>query len=236
MSKGKESNPRSSKSPTSKVSTPEDGVGKRIQQKRTEYGWSQSVLATRTKLADVNGEGISRTVISGYETGEYKPGAREIRVLCETLKVSPNWLLYDREAPFEALQPSMEMTTLRPNEHEAGVPMRMAFAISMLEPHERDALYSLVLSMAGRKLGDRKLSSLLYSASLISDAVLKKLKEDYADIFEGRSLSDALEKVALEMSEAMLTNWGNRLNLEEDDGEQGLVLKGGKELYPTKSN
>lgn len=90
MSTAKTSKPQSNRAAAnSKVAVPEDEVGKRIQQKRKEFGWSQNGLAMRTKQADANGEGISRTVISGYETGEYKPGARELRSLCETLKVSP---------------------------------------------------------------------------------------------------------------------------------------------------
>lgn len=211
---------------SSKVAVPEDEVGKRIQQKRNEFGWSQSGLAERTKHADANGEGISRTVISGYETGEYKPGARELRILCETLKVSPNWLLYARETPFEVLQPSLEMTRVGAHEHEASVPMRLAFAMWALDRHERDALYSLVLSMAGRKLGDRKLSGLMLFASMINDGVVKELKAAYPDIFEGRSVSDALERVAEKMTEGIETGWGNRLKFDDDGNPIG-----GDELY-----
>lgn len=45
--------------------------------------------------------GISRSVLFGYEAGRTKPGAREIRLLCEALQVSPNKLLFGVEEPFK---------------------------------------------------------------------------------------------------------------------------------------
>lgn len=41
--------------------------------------------------------GLSKTVLHGYERGRTKPGAREIRVLSNALKVSPNWLVFGAE-------------------------------------------------------------------------------------------------------------------------------------------
>lgn len=63
-------------------------IGQRILEARTGLGWSQQALHTRTKLHDSEGIGISRAVLSLYETGVNKPGAREIRILCETLKIT----------------------------------------------------------------------------------------------------------------------------------------------------
>lgn len=50
-------------------------------------------LSKLTKAADQEGRGISRTTIRGYELGTFKPGAREIRILCQALHRSPSWLL-----------------------------------------------------------------------------------------------------------------------------------------------
>lgn len=44
--------------------------------------------------------GISRAVLFGYEAGRTRPGARELRLLCEALKVTPNRLLFGSEEPF----------------------------------------------------------------------------------------------------------------------------------------
>lgn len=52
---------------------------------------SVEALARYTKNFDA--DGISRMSIIRYESGESLPGARELRILCETLWVPPNWLL-----------------------------------------------------------------------------------------------------------------------------------------------
>lgn len=38
--------------------------------------------------------GLSKTVLHGYERGRTKPGAREIRLLSNALRTSPNWLIF----------------------------------------------------------------------------------------------------------------------------------------------
>lgn len=82
-------------------------IGKRIFDARDGLGLSQESLYKRTKLNDHDGIGISRAVLSLYERGINKPGAREISILCVTLKISPNWLLFGSESPAEALLPSL---------------------------------------------------------------------------------------------------------------------------------
>lgn len=44
--------------------------------------------------------GISPTVLYGYESGKTKPGARELTLICQALKVTPNALLFGSEKPF----------------------------------------------------------------------------------------------------------------------------------------
>lgn len=80
---------------------PEDMIGERIKLKRKELDLSIEALSRLTKLCDLWGEqqGISRTVLSRYESGEFKPGARETRILCHALKVSANWLLLGADIP-----------------------------------------------------------------------------------------------------------------------------------------
>lgn len=69
----------------------EDGIGIRLKAAREGKGLSQSDLHNKT--------GLSRTVLINYEAGRHKPGARELRMLCDALEVSPNQLLYGTEEP-----------------------------------------------------------------------------------------------------------------------------------------
>jgi len=79
-------------------SMPEDGLGSRVKIVRDQLGITHDGLSNLTKIADVEGRGISRTTIRGYELGTYKPGARELRILSLALKVSPSWLLFGEES------------------------------------------------------------------------------------------------------------------------------------------
>lgn len=67
----------------------EDGIGIRLKSAREIKGLSQSDLHRST--------GLSRMVISKYESGQNKPGSRELRLLCDALGVSPNYLIYGTE-------------------------------------------------------------------------------------------------------------------------------------------
>lgn len=82
-----------SSAPSAPAALPEESLGARVKAKRTELRITHDGLSELTKSADVEGRGISRTTIRGYELGTYKPGAREIRILSLALNVSPSWLL-----------------------------------------------------------------------------------------------------------------------------------------------
>lgn len=88
--------------PRSKPSQePELGLGARLAKLRELQGWSQEQLSQATKLHDAKREGLSRAVISMYERGKNRPGTREFRILCDTLRVTPSELLYGSSTPFE---------------------------------------------------------------------------------------------------------------------------------------
>ncbi len=71
---------------------PESGIGKRIAYCRGQLdGLSVDALARYTKFFDK--DGISRPTIARYETGDNLPGARELRILSDTLWVPTSWLL-----------------------------------------------------------------------------------------------------------------------------------------------
>lgn len=82
---------------------PENELGTRLKEAREAIRLTQGELAEKTRLADSEGKGISRAVLSFYETGKNRPSPREIRMLCEVLRVSPSHLIYGTEDPFEQL-------------------------------------------------------------------------------------------------------------------------------------
>lgn len=200
------------------VDAPEDGIGDRIRAARERRGLSQTALAGRTKMVDPAGKGVGRTVLVGYEAGHFRPGAREIRLLCEALSVSPNWLILGAEGT--TAQASMEM--VRSRDWKAAV--RLAAAIAILKPHERSALQSLVLSLAGRQLGDMKLSALLTTGSIIANETEPRLVEWFGEDAGDVSLEVLVQRTA----EGLHTNIGNRLQLDEEEGD----IVGGEWLYP----
>jgi transcriptional regulator with XRE-family HTH domain len=206
---------------------PEDGIGGRIRATREARGWSQTDVSNMSKELDPARKGVSRTVLVGYEAGQFRPGAREIRILCETLNVTPNWLIYgDDDFAGGTTQTSME--ALRKNGLFAAV--RLALAISVLRPHERNALQSLALSMAGRELGDRKLSILFFVAAAITgpgfENISKMLEMPHDDLM---ALDvGAVVKLLLEKHNDSNMGWGNKL----DFGPEGKGPITGEWLYP----
>lgn len=80
---------------------PENELGKRLEYQRTAKSLTQGQLAELTKLADETGKGLSRGVISLYELGINRPGIREVRILCEVLRISPSYLIYGDDDPFD---------------------------------------------------------------------------------------------------------------------------------------
>lgn len=89
----------------------EAGIGKRIAYCRGQLdNLSVEALSRYTKNFDENG--ISRMSIIRYEAGDSLPGARELRILCNALWVSPTWLLTGYVDPKDKEQSDIE-TALR---------------------------------------------------------------------------------------------------------------------------
>ncbi|WP_413438753.1 helix-turn-helix domain-containing protein [Sulfuriferula sp. GW1] len=79
---------------------PEQGIAERIRLERAKVGDGLSVedLSRVCKEFDPEAKGISRAALFRYESGKILPGARELRILCDALGVSPNWLLRGKES------------------------------------------------------------------------------------------------------------------------------------------
>lgn len=82
---------------------PEDGIGERIKEarRRPAYDLSVEALSRLCRRSDAHGQGITSTTLLRYEQGKVLPGAREIRILCDTLDVSADWLLFGVENPMD---------------------------------------------------------------------------------------------------------------------------------------
>ncbi len=188
-------------------------IGKRIADARNGLGWSQLALHTRTKLTDPEGMGISRAVLSLYETGTNKPGAREIRLLCDTLKVSPNWLLYGSESPARAIQPSTDF--LRGSDIE--ISARLAFAMLALDATERDSLAQLVFSILTKKTGDIRLSSLMMAANSYSSDLMRSITSVVGQEAKNLPLSEIIDCFIQNMCDGTYSNYGNLRPVIHDD-------------------
>jgi len=97
---------------------PENVLGQRLEYQRRAQSLTQEQLATLTKHADKDGKGLSRGVISLYELGINRPGIKEMRLLCEVLRVSPSYLIYGEEMPFREMTGALHFGGIADNQPE----------------------------------------------------------------------------------------------------------------------
>lgn len=206
--------------------TSDQAVGRRIREAREGRGFTQQALSTRSKWVDPEGKGVSRTTLVAYESGTSRPGTREIRILCESLFVTPNNLIFGRENPFEASHPARE--ALKVGRGDIGEVAQLAFALTALKGHERDALLTMALSLAGRQLGDARLSGLRSLATLgFSELLTEEWARQSPESFTDGKLIVPLEQLAEQLSMGAFSNIGNKLRFNEETDEIE-----GEWLYP----
>lgn len=218
------SEPGQSPAPPAEENASDVGFTRRLKQAREKSGYTQAVLANRTKLIDIDRRGVSRTAIIAYEQGISKPGLREIRLICEVLHVTPNWLIYGSEAAARASLPSHEFIS----DGSSGVRsvMALALAILALKGHEKDSLLTLALSLAGRELGDSGLSSLMTWSILLDDEFKALLHSRFPAEFEGMPTANFAAWLA---AHGVTTNFGNRFRLDEE----GEIQNPEAAIYPS---
>ena len=123
-----------------------DIIAVEIQRARQDAGLSVAELSKAT--------GISKAVLHGYERGRTKPGARELRLLSETLRVSPNRLLlgtddFETERPrFTALYRKFRT---RPGLINIVGTILFPMAVGLLDEHEAESLLTLIDSLIRSK-------------------------------------------------------------------------------------
>lgn len=131
---------------------PEDELGGRLQHAREERRWTQGELAELTRSLDSDEKGMSRAVISLYEAGTNRPSPREIRLLCEALRITPNFLIYGDDDPFSALVE--ERRTGTRSRHDPEGFAWMAYVMTSLHHNHFDALMKLALDVQRRWSAD----------------------------------------------------------------------------------
>lgn len=124
---------------------------------RELLGLTQAQLCERS--------GVSLSALKGYETGRNQPGARELRQLCEVLRLSPNRLLFGAENPFpERTWSDAALSNVEVNAPTAG--RRIAHLLEMLSSSESQALFQVVHALAVARHGVEKVHPLLRAADL----------------------------------------------------------------------
>lgn len=82
-----------------KLDLPEKGIKDRIKAARLREGYDLTIeaLSRLSKMIDPAGQGIAHQTIVRYEKGDVLPGARELRILADSLRVSTDYLIMGAE-------------------------------------------------------------------------------------------------------------------------------------------
>lgn len=109
--------------------------------------------------------GVSLSAIKGYETGRNSPGARELRQLCQVLRVSPNRLIFGAENPF----PERTWSDDSMRSTEVNVPTarnRISHLLQLLSSGECQSLYWIVHALAVARHGIERVAPLCRTADV----------------------------------------------------------------------
>lgn len=120
----------------------DDAISFQLQRARVDAGLSIVELSRLT--------GISKTVLHGYERSRTKPGAREIRLLCSALHISPNRLILGND-DFETDTPGFtsfyRKIRARPQLAALFYSMSMPLMASLLDEEEVKSVLFLVSNL-----------------------------------------------------------------------------------------
>lgn len=130
---------------------PEQEFGQRLQALRESRGMTQGQLAEATKTYDTAEKGISRAVISLYETGTNRPGLRELRILCEVFRTNPAALIYGSDDPFDSFDERHRFGFYATSNPEFLAVLTYSF--SQLDHRQRMAVMEIMEGLRVRKKG-----------------------------------------------------------------------------------
>lgn len=115
--------------------------------------------------------GVSRSAIKGYETGRNMPGARELKLLCRVLKVSPNVLLFGTETPFgdgariASMSPGLQAMLNDPVDAKVAR-LRLTFLGQLLTSDEVASLMNIIQALAVARHGTEVVQQAILGADL----------------------------------------------------------------------
>ncbi|HJV82452.1 helix-turn-helix transcriptional regulator [Noviherbaspirillum sp.] len=157
---------------------PEQEIGERLREAREAKGLTQSQLAELTKRADKDHKGISRAVVSLYEAGTNRPGPKELRLLCESLRVTPSYLIYGNNDPFGGVNEYGRFAG--EGRTEAEYYANMVYLFTKLHRHHSEALMKIMqdLLRPWEKGFDKKMQKEAFPQFLaMADKLRKELQE-----------------------------------------------------------
>ena len=110
------------------------------------------------------------------------PGSRELRELCQALAISPNKLLFGVDFPFQARTVVTALGELDASESAQVSATRLVLLAKLLASDERNAVLTLMHSVAVARHGDAKVKETLAAADFITgaSAELARLQEQGA--------------------------------------------------------
>ncbi len=165
---------------------------------------SQTQLHLRTKEVDPDGKGIARTVLIGYESGKFKPGSRELRILCAALELSPEWLLLGTD---KHLQEDLEAVSAKLftgfGEPTLAEVFRLALVFAQLKPHERESIGTLSHGLVSARKGSASMAALTHLAGWMANDAELRLAELTGSPDSGKSLRFFKGKKLLEHFSAL---------------------------------
>lgn len=177
-------------------------IGERLARARAAANLTTiASLHKRTKAVDQEKRGISQPVLLGYEAGEYRPGARELRLLCLAMGVSPTWLLFGEEnatkdSPVGAPVPLtfariVELT----EEQKRGALLGMLFGY--MTKQERDVWINLVEMFLRTKLGDKQFELRQFALQSVTEFLTSPegFAGEMGKILEAALSPEQLEKI-----------------------------------------
>lgn len=140
-----------------------DSFASELIRARNKMGLSVSELHRKTS--------ISRTVIQGYESGKYKPGTRELKLLCEALRITPNRLIFGTETPFED---KGKLAKLVGDEKSTYQTITLTILFQMLTAVEKEAFINLMQSILEGRVGKAKIDETLAAVDAMAGAMEDK--------------------------------------------------------------
>lgn len=157
-------------------------IGEQIRQAMERLNVSVTELHKRT--------GISRTVLLAYTRGTYAPGARELKLLCDNLDVTPSVLLY---GPNPVATTPYRLGDLQVS--EGGLEL-MAFVVllSTLTAVERQSLLTLAESISAARDAQRHRDVLASLKVMFADKEFQRFWDQFPASFAASTAMTSLQE------------------------------------------